>query len=360
MCFHELRVALPTDVHLACVMRLHELCEFFARGEFPDERVPQNPERRSVDGARSAVASCIEDDEFLTECFHLELDRLENQSGWRGLAPFHTVPGLGIRLAFGYWGPGTSAGAHEHTAWTITAVCRNELAVSTFDREESLRRQGLVPKNRFAAPAGRVGFIYDPSIHDPCNPTEHWSLTFHASSPRDGLDSPDGESCASFLDASAPRRLGPLGAPVEAVYALRRRHVVWGQIAGHAMAMTVPGAGRLRARCAGLPSPTVRRMLRGRVRELNPPGLERILTVVHPDLQLEDRVVGSTAALGVVTSAGWSEQLRMSRIAREALAFCAGRPRFAVGDIPGRLADDERIAIADALEESGLFHAEVT
>jgi hypothetical protein len=45
----------------------------------------------------------------------------------------------------------------------------------------------------------------------------------------------------------------------------------------------------------------------------------------------------------------------MARDARDAIAFCARMPRFDVRDLPGRLTDDQRWEIAEALEETGLF-----
>jgi hypothetical protein len=72
-------------------------------------------------------------------------------------------------------------------------------------------------------------------------------------------------------------------------------------------------------------------------------------------LALNYRETDDFVALGVETQRGWVEELAVSRVAREAIAFCVGTPRFDVLELPGCLTDDERWAIADALEESGLF-----
>jgi hypothetical protein len=57
--------------------------------------------------------------------------------------------------------------------------------VLTFDRQESYRQNTLVPKNRFEAPAGKTGFIYEPCLHEPRN-VSGVVLSLHVISPRDG------------------------------------------------------------------------------------------------------------------------------------------------------------------------------
>src|SRR6516162_9035332 len=157
-------------------MRIEALCEVFEREAFPLRDLDFVPERSSVQAARSEVGKAVIEDEFLADCIALELVRLREGRMGRGLVPFFTMPRTGIRFALGYWPPGVSSGPHQHTAWTITAVCRNQLEVITFDRQESYRQRKLVQKNRFEAPAGRVGYIYEPSIHQPRNISNEWSL----------------------------------------------------------------------------------------------------------------------------------------------------------------------------------------
>src|SRR5687767_4201883 len=153
---------------------------------FPASADAAHPDRPLVQSARSLVEEALLDDEFLADCIERELDLIASGTPRRGLVPFFILPDMGIRLALGYWAPGHGAGAHEHTAWTVTAVCRNELEVLTYDRAESYRTRQLVPKNHFHAAAGRVGFISEPCIHEPKNTSADWSLSFHMSSPLDG------------------------------------------------------------------------------------------------------------------------------------------------------------------------------
>ena len=82
------------------------------------------------------------------------------------------------------------------------------------------------------------------------------------------------------------------------------------------------------------------------------------LTIADERLALSCHEVDGGVALGIETSGGWVEQLRMSRLGREAMAFCAGRSAFEVSEIPGRLTSAERWAIAEALVESGTFRVE--
>lgn len=49
----------------------------------------------------------------------------------------------------------------------------------------------------------------------------------------------------------------------------------------------------------------------------------------------------------------------MSRVAGEAIAFCSRTASFCADELPGRLTGPEQQAIADALEQAGLFQTEV-
>src|SRR5262249_13875010 len=138
-----------------------------------------------------------------------------------GLVPFFTMPRTGIRFALGYWPPGGSPGAHEHTAWTITAVCRNQLDVLTFDRLRSYETRTLVPKNRFNAQAGQVGYIYEPCLHEPKNNSQDWSLSLHIVSPWDGRPAGDFEAC--FPLPQLPSDLDPTH-PYATVISYQHRH----------------------------------------------------------------------------------------------------------------------------------------
>jgi hypothetical protein len=345
------------------LVKLDDLYEVFDRHEFPDADVREHPERDSVLVARSAITAAVRDDEFLVECMTHELSLLERRVPRRGLVPFFILPPFGIRFAIGYWPPGRNAGAHEHTAWTITAVCHNELIVQTYDRNESYRRQTLVPKNRFDASAGQVGFIYEPCIHDPCNTTDRWSLSLHVSSPQDGEKLADQEQCLPILDEITARRFTGYGGPYDQVIASRYRQLKIGAIAQFFAQVDVVPVADLLERCAREGTSATRRFIDGLGRTdltIAVPRSARILARSHENLALSYRYTAEFVALGVETPRGWVEELAMAHIAREAIAFCVGTPRFDVLEIPGRLTDDERWAIAEALEDTGLFRFEAS
>lgn len=340
-------------------MKFEELCDRIERYAFPDEQEPERPEKDAVLAARAAMTAAVRDDEFLVDCLGYELTLLERPSRRRqDLLPFFTFPGTGIRFAFGYWPPGSSAGAHEHTDWTITSVCRNQLIVQTFDRNESYRRQSLVPKNLFDAHAGEVGFIYEPCIHDPRNPTDTWSLSMHVSSPHDGQRPTDQEQCLPILDEFASRRVRGLGAPYDKVVATRLRQLKLRVIAQVLARIDVVPVAHLLERCVQQGSSGTRRLVHGLGRsDLTNAGSPTARTLVrsHDELTLGYRETGDSVALGVETERGWVEELTVSRVAREAIAFCVDTARFDVHEIPGHLTDDETRALAEALEETGLF-----
>jgi hypothetical protein len=342
-------------------MRLDDLCAVFERNDFPVAGADAHPDRQSVLAARAAVTDAVRDDEFLVDCMERELRTIEEWIPRRGLVPFFTVPGRGIRFAFGYWPPGGNAGAHEHTAWTITAVCRNRLEVQTYDRGESYRRRSLVPKNLFDAPAGRVGYIYEPCIHDPRNVTRRWSLSFHAASPLDGRQIADQEGCVPALDAYAIRLSDSWGTPYDTVLTARRRQVVIRRIARFLSQVDVGAAGGLLDSCARLGTSATRRFVDGLGRRdpvASRPERRSRLTRTHADLVLSSRNEGGAVVLGVETSRGWVAELSLATVARPAMEFCARTPSFDMAELPGSLTAEERLEIGEALEETGLYTRE--
>jgi hypothetical protein len=340
---------------------LDDLCTRFEELEFPLAGEREHPERNSVLAAREAVTDAVRDDEFLVDSMARELDLVERRVPRQGLVPFFTVPAHGIGLSFGYWGPGSRAGAHEHTAWTITAVCRNELEVQTYDREGSYRRRTLIPKNLFEAPAGRAGFIYEPCIHDPRNPTDRWSVSLHLYSPRDGEPVADfDEACLPMLNDLRVRRRYGRDDPYSQVLDARHRHQMIQQIAELLAGTAVTAADALLVRCARIGSPSTRQFVDALDRIPRSP-VTRVRTLVRTGrgLSFGCRSLDGRVALGVETSHGWVEEVMMSTVAREALEYCCGVPSLTVDELPGRLTAEERHAIGDALELSGLFEAEV-
>lgn len=340
-------------------MKLDDLCTVIDRGDFPVADARDDPTRDTVLAARAAVTEAVRDDDFLLDCVALELDLLQQRIFRGGLVPFFTMPRLGIGFSFGYWWPGSRAGAHEHTAWTITAVCRNELTVQTYDRDQSYRQRRLIPKNRFEATAGSAGFIYDPCIHNPSNTSERWSISLHLYSPRDGrvLDDYD-HACLPMLTDMRAARSALRTEPYRKVLEARHRQLVIGQIAELLAETTGDTSDRLLRRCAEMGSTLNRRFVDGLGRvtpahSTAPP--PSTLAVVDDGLALTTREFDGSVALGVETSRGWIEELRMDRIAAQAMVFASRTSAFTVHEMPGRLTSDERWSIAGALEQSGLF-----
>jgi len=343
---------------MQCRMKLDDLAATFHALGFPCNGEQEHPARNLVLAARSGVTAAVGDDEFLTDCISWELRLIEDNRMRRGLVPFYTVPGLGVRFAFGYWPPGGTPGPHEHTAWTITAVCRNELEVLTYDREESYRRQELVPKNRFQAPAGKVGFIYEPCIHAPRNTSRDWSLTLHVTSPRDGERLGDYEKPLPALNfRSRPTEVGDHH-PYTSVIAARQRQSCVHQLARILALMDVPQAPHLLAKCMGLASSATRRLIDQMTQRSHPgdaPESHWLLAYTHKDLVLSHRHEGDMVALDVETSNGPLEEFVISDVACEAIAFVTRESIFDVRELPGNFSAEERAAIAEALEETGLF-----
>ncbi|MGE0238987.1 MAG: hypothetical protein AB7F09_11450 [Parvibaculaceae bacterium] len=319
---------------------------------FPKGRDATHPDRPLVQSARALVEDALRDDEFLADCIARELDLIASETPRRGLVPFFVMPELGIRFALGYWAPGHGAGAHEHTAWTVTAVCRNELEVLTYDRAESYRTRQLVPKNRFHAEAGRVGFISEPCIHEPRNISSDWSLSFHMSSPLDGRPRAETADELPALRERRRRRFAGLGDhPYARVIFTRQRNKCLHLLARIAARMNAAQGAALVERCHAMGSTRTRNLLR---REPN--AVRRItLARAHSSLDLHLRRDGDMIALDAEAPQGLIEEFALADDAGEAMDFILREPVFDAAAIPGAFSDEERIDLVEALEETGLF-----
>lgn len=338
-------------------MKIPDLYSVFHRSQFPAIGAKDHPELAAVQGARLAIAAAIIDDDFLLDCISMELRLLKTDIPRRGLVPFFTIPDLGIQFAFGYWPPGGTPGPHEHTAWTITGVCRNALEVLTFDRNESYRRKELVQKNLFMAPAGRTGYIYDPCIHQPKNTTGEWSLSMHVTSPRDGEICGE-EALPALGPAVSLPKLPSLEEdhPYSRVLIARRRQEYARELARVIMPMNLPDVQRVLLQCSELASSATRRMIdRQGQKTPGAPVLPWRLERIRKDLVLSCHEAGDIVSLDVETGRGAVEELAVSRLARRTIEFIAREPLFDVCELPGDLSDEERTTIGDMLEDSGLF-----
>lgn len=333
-------------------MRFAEFLDRLDALHFPRSGVETHPDRPLIQMARALVEEALLDDQFLGDCLERELDLIASAVPRRGLVPFFTMPDLGIRFALGYWAPGHTAGAHEHTAWTVTAVCRNQLEVLTYDRAESYRTRQLVPKNRFHAEAGRVGFISEPCIHEPKNTSADWSLSFHMSSPQDGKPLAESQEELPALRARRRRRFAGFGDhPYARVIFTRQRNKCVHQLARIIAAMNTAQSPLLLERCRQM-APTRTRRFLGEA----PEAAQRItLARTHPSLRLHVRNDGDMVALDAETPQGPAEEFAISEMAREALAFIAREAMFEARAIPGNLSEAERLIIIEALEDTGLF-----
>jgi hypothetical protein len=341
-------------------MKIEHLSRAFADHDFPEAGASRHPVRKSIIAARELVTEAIHDDAFLLNCAAAELAHIERTPPRRGLSPFYVDPHFGIRLAFGYWGPGSTPGPHEHTAWTITAVVRNELEVFTFDREVSYRQRALVPKNRFIAIAGQVGYVCGPIIHAPKNVSHGWTLSFHVTSPRDGEPCDDFPEPLSELAVRTPPQ-AERDHPYRYVRYARHRQNDLRELARLIATLRGPQARPLLERCAMLANAATRRRIRlvgeaaGYATEIQS---SPIFVRAHPQLQIGFRENGQVITVTSQTENRQQDEFSISRIAREAIAFVINQRRFDVRLLPGALSLDERMFIAEALENTGLFREE--
>jgi hypothetical protein len=333
-------------------MTLDDVCASFDRLDFPGFEERAHPERATVREARAQIQVALKEPAFLRDCFTHELLLIESGAQRCGLAPFLVTRKLGVRFAFGYWPPGGGVPPHEHTAWTITAVCRNQLDVTTFDRAESYRRGELVRKNLFSATAGEVGCIFEPAIHAPQNNSSDWTLSLHVSSPRDGEPLPGIEPLPG-LELAVP--CSDVDGPYHQVLRARERQCFVRLLVRCLAADRSQEARALLLTAYPLADSRTRRSINERLplHERQPNAVPTSLKRTH-HLELRVERSGERCTLVASTPHGRLVQLTANAFAHDALAFAVTRPRFNVHDLPG-LSSDEQIDIAEVLEETGLF-----
>jgi hypothetical protein len=348
---------LCTHLDLGTSVNLTAFCDLFSSLGFPSVSDSDHPSRRAVQDVKSQLGPRLTDDQFLLDCVGRELDLIERTvSIRRGLVPFHTIEELGIRFALGHWAPGSGPGPHEHTAWTITAVCNNELNVTTYDYVASYDQGKLVAKNHFQATAGKAGFIYEAGIHAPRNNSLEWSLSLHITSPRDGERPPGfSEPLPALLGMSGSPR-ARADHPYSFVQAARQRLRYVDHLARFVASLNPRLGLQLLSKCSALGSSETRLWIAravGNSGNGNPTSwrLER----THQSLSLSSSRNGDMIGVMVNTEAGRIEELAVGALASEAVAFVVEELSFDVRSIPGNLSEHERATFAFALEETGLF-----
>ena len=351
------------------------LSDLLATSDFPHVGSSERPERESVRAVQDTVQRGLAGGDLFLDCIALQLDAWERgQAFGAGLVPFARHPEAGVRFAFGFWPPGAGIDPHEHTDWTVTAVCHNALEVRTFEYDVAHAEDRLVQRSLFPAPRGRAGHIYEPCIHAPRNPTRNWSISLHVTSPRDGAR-PRGASedwtddWATRRRATEPRAEGePRSALVRCWQ--RRTQSDWHRALVGALS-EIPGP-----RAVAL---LERVFLAGNVgtKQLVCRGLEGLDSVraaaldeqwrrdlamatngiarTEPDLALEVRLSGAFAELVAPTRSGALTLLVVGESGEHALDLIARERRLLLAELPADLGGIDLVDLARALEDSGAF-----
>lgn len=325
----------------------------------PDARSSDRPERPQVRRATAILTEALEDPAFVRDCIALEHSRLDAWDGTPGLRPFHVLRQSGVTMAFGYFAPGQATGAHEHTSWTVTAVCHNDLEVLTFDRDVAYGEGRLVVDKTITATPGRVGHIYDPCIHEARNPTGSSSVTMHLLSPNDGQ--PPADKPFSFNDTLSPRRssAAPLPDRLSTFQSWRRRQSYLRMLASYARARAgafapalledIASRGTLhtKAHCDALLRASEHVVQRATWRDARL-GLREGL----PSLEVREQ--GPRVELVCTTARGERVLLRFASWARAVLDTILGGA-FTPRALPCGLEDDELFALIAEFDEWGFL-----
>jgi hypothetical protein len=122
--------------------------------------------------------------------------------------------------------------------------------------------------------------------------------------------------------------------------------------------MDTPQASQVLAQCNGLASSETRRFINRTTQKRGRPDVPEsqwLLARTHKDLILSHRDRGDVVALVVETATGRIEELPFTKETRDAIAFVAREQAFDVRTLPGNLSIENKMAIGDVLEETGLF-----
>lgn len=340
-------------------MRLNDVVDLIDRLGFPCAGEDLHPGQETVRAARALVQDAVTDPVFLNDCLSADLALTQSHHLRSGITPHTVAPRTGIGMALGYWAPGATPGPHEHTAWTVSAVCHNQIEVQTYDRLQSQRRSELVEKDRFTATQGQVGFVSGPCIHAPINKTRSWSLTFHLVSPLDGEPVPDQKAIRGLSSNLAALNSGDLDPALRAILKEKQRmrySAIMCQLLGE---MKFDGFSVLNARAFGSSS----KMMQRRLAETFPdcfgclvePNPDCELSVVHSNVVFKIRDDGAGKTLCVETARGDFDIISIQTSAVEVLKFVATHRDFRADELPDSLTWEENDFFMLALEASGAF-----
>ncbi|HET7500356.1 MAG TPA: hypothetical protein VFK02_05110 [Kofleriaceae bacterium] len=333
---------------------------------FPDAAQRALPARDTVRALRDAIEAALREPALLVDCVARDLEISAHDRPRVGLVPFHVDERTGIRFATTVWAPRTGVAAHQHAGWTISAVMHNQLEVRTYDRLAACDEGRLVEKNVHAAPAGKAGYIYEPGVHAPWNPTTSWAVSLHVVGPHDSGAAPDGRQ---FLAPGAPRAVEPgpfdrcqahwqrqrvlraqamalVDSPDPRVPELLERVVALGNTRTRELALSIL-ASIAPARAAAQHALHQRRSLRGTT---------RLEVALGPPIEREVQLHAGRASLVAWVRGKPITLLRAAADSHEALARLASDEPLRVEELPG-LSPGDQIRLAEALDEWGLLRA---
>ena len=332
-----------------------KFCDRFEALPFPAQEDCTAADSEAVLAARDLLHLNLGDDGFKLGAVAAELERLREGAMGPGLKPFIRLPRTGAILSFGYWGPAATPGPHEHSAWTLTAICRNELDVVSFDREASYKAGALQPKARFKTYSGEVGYLTKPSIHAPKNASRDWTLTLHISSPH---DRPSEDHDIRLLPKlTHPAATGAPISDVEMRIAKARQRTQQARFLAHyVLALRHPDAAPILDMCCLLSDVETEAVVRRSVPNSLPLSENPIrLSRTHPDLELSIRHVNDGIALCSHTPNGAKVELIFGSEAAATVSFIAQENTFQMDKLPGGYSHEERNLIVALLERRGLL-----
>jgi hypothetical protein len=349
-------------------MRFAELVDRMRALRLPAEGAADKPARESVQLVRQWMAEGLAGDEFALDCIELELAAMIERPARGDLEPFYVDDESGTRFALAYWSPGRAAGAHEHNDWTVTAVFHNALDVETYDMNAARAERTLKVKNVHHAEKGRVGYIFDPCIHNPRNATDRWSMSIHVVSPNDGpkLVKEVGPIPGLYTivptddDADDPLRAMLRNKGHQLAYRVQAE-VLSGIRAARAMDLLHRIHGRADGetrRAAALAASTRDTDVAASwLREAQACEVHAGAEVVRAWSAIE-LSVGRRDAHAELLSVRRGQArvlLRLDAWAADALDFVATAKHFYVGELPGKLGARDRVALTRTLVDLGLF-----
>jgi hypothetical protein len=128
---------------------------------------------------RALTEQALAQASFVIACAARIVTTLESGAGALPNVPLYGPRGAPISIRVFYWPPGFQNAPHVHNSWTVTGVLHNSIVAETFRGAACVADVDLSQSTRFAATAGKAGYLLPPCVHRLQNASQRPAATLH-------------------------------------------------------------------------------------------------------------------------------------------------------------------------------------